>query len=76
MTGDLSRVRCRLEKAVADLPGEPANAEEAYSRFEETAAAILDSEWEQYTPGILETYLAVLCEARMLELGLVPDFHE
>lgn len=76
MTGDLSRVRARLEIAVANLPDKPASPEEEYSRFEETAAAILDSEFQDFRPGILETYLAVLCEAKSLELDLVPDFHE
>jgi hypothetical protein len=38
MTGDLSRVRCRLETAVSLLPGKPADAQDEYSRFEETAA--------------------------------------
>lgn len=76
MTGDLSRVRARLESAVALLPGQPAGAQEEYSRFEETSAAILDSEFQDFRPGILEKYLTTLCAARMLELDLVPDFYE
>jgi len=73
MTGDLSRVRCRLETAVSLLPGKPADAQDEYSRFEETAAAILDSEFNDFRSGILEEYLSALCTAKMLELDLVPD---
>ena len=76
MTGDLSRVRARLEIAVSLLPYKPESPEEEYSAFEETAVAILDSEFQDFRPGILETYLGVLCEAKMLDLDLVPDFHE
>ena len=73
---NLAEVRARLEEAVAGLPGEPADTQEEYSRFEETAAAILDSEFEDFGPGTLEKYLTVLCTAKLLELDLAPDYHE
>ena len=76
MIGNLSKVRARLEIAVALNPDKPATAEEEYLHFESTAAAILDSEFDDFEPRILENYLAVLCRARMLELNLAPDFHE
>jgi hypothetical protein len=73
MIGDLSKVRARLEIAVALNPDKPATAEEEYLHFESTAAAILDSEFEDWEFKILENYLTALCKVRMMELGLTPD---
>ena len=71
-TGDIGSVRSRLETAVADLPGIPADADEAYERYEQVSIAILDSEHEDFIPGLLEEYLETLLYERRLVLGLVP----
>jgi hypothetical protein len=69
-TGDISSIRSRLETAVADLPGIPANAKEVYEAYEQIAVAILDSEHEDFIPGLLEEYLETLLYERRLVLGL------
>jgi hypothetical protein len=71
-TGDIGSVRSRLETAVADLPGIPADAENVYERYEQIAIAMLDSEHEDFIPGLLEEYLENLLYERRLILGLVP----
>jgi hypothetical protein len=71
-TGDISSVRSRLETAVADLPGIPAGADAVYERYEQIAIAMLYSEHEDFTPGLLEEYLEALLYERRLVLGLVP----
>ena len=71
-TGDIGCVRPRLESAVAALPGVPVDATEAYERYEQIAIAMLDSEHEDFTPGLLEEYLETLVYERRLVLGLVP----
>tara|TARA_R110001599_G_C12251124_1_gene659635 strand:+ start:2789 stop:3082 length:294 start_codon:yes stop_codon:yes gene_type:complete len=68
---DLAEVRTRLEEAVAGLPGEPADAAELFDRYEQIAIQILDSEFDDYTPGLLEEYLMTLLYLRQLELGLI-----
>ena len=72
---NLAEVRARLEETVAGLPGDPADTQEEYSRFEETAAAILDSEFEDYAPGLLQELLMSYLYIRQIELGLItgPD---
>ncbi len=47
----------RLQKAAAALPGEPVNAAELYDRHEQVAIQILDSEFEDYPDGVLESLL-------------------
>ena len=71
-TGDIGSVRPRLESAVAALPGFSADATEAYEHYEQIAIAMLDSEHEDFTPGLLEEYLETLLYERRLVLGLVP----
>lgn len=73
MTGDLSRVRCRLETAVSHLPGEPADAVELYERTLMVSQQILDSEAYDYEPeGALEELLSSYLYVRQIELGLLP----
>ena len=69
---ELAAVRVRLEETVASLPGLPKTAEEVYDRYEEVAIAILDSEENQFTPGLLHEYLEALLYERRLLLDLVP----
>ena len=71
-TGDIGSVRPRLETAVAGLPGVPVDATEVYERYEQISIAMLDSEHEDFTPGLLEEYLETLLYERRLVLGLVP----
>jgi hypothetical protein len=72
----LTEVRAHLDEAFASLPTVPDDPAEAYPLFEELAGSILDASFGDYTDGLLETYLMVLCEAKMLEMGLVPDFKD
>ena len=72
----LAEVRTHLNEAYARLPDVPDDPALAYALFEEMAAAILDASFGDYSDGLLETYLMVLCEAKMLEMGLVPDFKD
>lgn len=75
---DLAEVRTRLEEAVVGLPGEPADAAELFDRYEQVAIQVLDSEFDDYTPGLLQEYLMTLLYLRQLELGLIafPDPQE
>jgi|TARA_B110000977_G_C10785254_1_gene380243 hypothetical protein len=72
MTGDLSRVRCRLETAVSLIPGEPANMEELAEKLEMVGVQIIDSEFESFRPGELAEYIGAYLYVRQLELGLIP----
>ena len=69
---DIGSVRVRLEEAVAALPGEPADAAEHFERTEMLAVQILDSEFEDYTPGALQELLMSYLYIRQIELGLLP----
>lgn len=71
-TRNLAEVRARLEEAVAALPGEPTTPAEIFERLEMVAIQILDSEHDQYMPGILEELLMTYLYLRQLELGLLP----
>ena len=75
MTHDIADVRARLEKAVAGLPGEPADSAELFERTEQVAIQILDSEFEDYAPGMLQELLMGYLYIRQIELGLItgPD---
>jgi len=72
---DIAEVRARLEKAVAGLPGEPADAAELFNRTEQVAIQILDSEFEDFAPGMLQELLMSYLYIRQIELGLItgPD---
>ncbi len=69
---NLAEVGARLEEAVRLLPGEPADPQETFDRYESVAIAILDSEHTDFTPGQLEDYLKTLLHKRQLELNLIP----
>ena len=56
-TPSLRAVSARLEEAAQLLPGEPADPQETYDRYESVAIAILDSEHTDFMPGVLEEYL-------------------
>ena len=72
---DLAAVRARLVSAVAGLPGEPADAADTFDRYEQVAIQILDSEFGDYPPGLLQEYLMTLLYLHQLELDLItfPD---
>ena len=72
----LAEVDVRLEEAVAALPGEPADPAELYDRYEMVAIQILDSEAEEYTPGVLEEYLLARLAQIQLCLSVNPDYPE
>jgi acetyl-CoA carboxylase carboxyltransferase component len=78
MTGDISRVRCRLETAVSLLPDEPTSPAELFDRYEMVATQILDSEFQDYTQGMLQELLMSFLYVRQIELGLItgPDPRE
>ena len=69
---DIAAVRARLEEAVAALPGEPVDAAEHFERTEMLAVQILDSEFEDYTPGALQELLMSYLYIRQIELALLP----
>ena len=70
---DIAAVRARLEEAVARLPGEPAISPQAqFDRLEEVATMILDSEFEDFPPGMLQELLMAFLYLRQIELGLLP----
>ena len=69
---DIAAVRARLEKAVAALPGEPADSAEIFQRTEQVSIQILDSEFEDYPPGMLQELLMSYLYIRQIELGLLP----
>ena len=69
---NLAEVGARLEEAYGLLPGEPADANEAFARFESVAIAILDSEHGDFIPGQLEEYLQSRLYLFRLEHDLVP----
>ena len=68
----LAEVGARLEEAVRLLPGEPADPQDDFDRYESVAIAILDSEHADFIPGQLEEYLQTLMYKRQLELNLIP----
>jgi len=72
---DIADVRARLEEAVAALPGEPADAADLFDRTEQIAIQVLDSEFGDYTPGMLQELLMSYLYIRQIELGLIngPD---
>ena len=72
---DIAEVRARLEKAVSGLPGESADSAELFNRTEQVAIQILDSEFEDYPPGLLQELLMSYLYIRQIELGLItgPD---
>ena len=69
---NLAEVGSRLEKAVALLPGVPADSEDLADRYEQVAIAILDSEHADFIPGELQEYLETVLYTKRLELGLIP----
>ena len=73
---NLAEVGARLEKCVAGLPGKPSDSAEIYERYEMVAIAILDSEFDDFEPGLLEEYLQQTLYLKRLELGQEPYFRE
>jgi len=69
----LAEVGARLEEAVCRLPGEPADAQEAFDRWEEMAIQILDSSCQEFDPIELSEYLFAILHVKRLELGLYRD---
>ncbi len=73
---NLAEVGAHLEKAVSGLQGEPTDTAEIYERYESVAIAILDSEFDDFEPGLLEEYLQQTLYLKRLELGQEPYFRE
>ena len=72
----LRGVRERLEIAVQRLPGTPTNPLEEFERRESVAIAILDAEFGDFEPGLLEEFLQQYLFLQRMELGLEPYFQE
>lgn len=72
----LAEVRARLEKAHGNLLDVPVSAQAEFDQYESLAIAILDSEYKDFAPGILEEYLMTLLYVKQLELGLLPEAEE
>ena len=68
----LAEVGVRLEEAVNNLPGDPADAKDLYHRWEEMAIQILDSSPE-FDAIELSEYLYSILHVKRMELGLYRD---
>jgi hypothetical protein len=68
---DSAEVRARLEDAVAGLPGEPVDSADLLDRYEQVAIQVLDSEHDDYPPGLLQELLMSYLYIRQIELGLI-----
>jgi len=72
--GSLAEVFARLEEAAQRLnPG--GDPQDQFDDYEMLAIQILDSEHEQFPPGLLEEYLNTCLYKKNLELGLIPNFN-
>jgi hypothetical protein len=69
----LAEVGVRLEEAVAGLPEEPSDAQEAFDRWEEMAIQILDGSFQDFDPIELSEYLYSILHVKRMELGLHRD---
>jgi hypothetical protein len=65
-----AEVGARLEEIVTDLLGEEADPLQRYLHYEMIAIEILDSEFDNYTEGVLETYLQGYLSQKRLDLGV------
>ncbi len=66
----LAEVGARLEEAVRSLPGD---GHDLFDRYEMVAIQILDSEFPDFAPGLLERYLSTYLDLKRLELGSGPS---
>jgi len=64
--GSLAEVRLRLEEVVRALPDD---GHDLFDRYEMVAIQILDSEFPDFAPGLLERYLSAYLDLKRLELG-------
>ncbi len=55
---NMAEVGARLEKAAMAILGENASASQRYDTYEMLAIQMLDSEFQDYSDGQLEEYLA------------------
>lgn len=69
MISELAEVGARLEKAVSKLAHEP-DPVQRYLQLESLTIAVLDSESEQFEPGVLENYLRAYLALKRLELNV------
>lgn len=66
----LAEVGARLEETVRSLPGD---GHDLFDRYEMVAIQILDSEFPDFAPGLLEHYLSAYLDLKRLELGSGPS---
>jgi hypothetical protein len=66
----LAEVGARLEETVKGLPGD---GHDLFDRYEMVAIQILDSEFPDFAPGLLERYLSIYLDLKRLELGSEPS---
>ena len=66
----LAEVGARLEEAVRSLPGDD---HDLFDRYAMVAIQILDSEFSDFAPGLLERYLSAYLDLKRLELGSGPS---
>ena len=69
-TRSLAEVGARLEETVRGLPGD---GHDLFDRYEMVAIQILDCEFPDFAPGLLERYLAAYLHLKQLELGITRD---
>ncbi len=65
-----TEVSARLEKAITASLDDCSTPLEKYQLYEETAIAILDSEFMEYPDGLLEDYLMDYLASKRQEFGL------
>jgi len=69
---NLAELSARLEETVSRLPVRATNAAELFDRYLEVSIQVLDSEFNNYTPGELQEYLETFLYLKQLELRLIP----
>jgi hypothetical protein len=67
----LAEVGARLEEAVSRIPGRPTSPQDMFDRYESSAIQILDSEHDDFEPGLLQKHLLELLHQKQKELDLV-----
>ena len=69
---NLAEVGTRLEEAIMALPEKPTGPAYLFEKYQVVVTQILDSEFADHPPGLLEEYLMTRLYLKQLEMGLLP----